>query len=217
MREVDTREPWEIIQENLLATGWERKQLNSGDFRWEAHDSSIVGATRKTTVDLLGSIGASFGAQLEEMLDIYPICIFIHEKSPNVIWSHQTDELMSRAGNDIIRHPRLSVANWLHSFQAKGFIMERTNSPQETVQRLNELYVLYQKPYSRSAQSRRYRDDRILALCSGLRGKKGEALLSQYSLKEIYSMSVDDLQDEPGIGLTLAKRQYSHANRSNNT
>ena len=208
MRQVDTREPWEL-RERLIQTGWEQDTLYSGDFRFTAHDSTAVGVTRKTHVDLLASVGETFAQQLEEMLTEYPICIFLLEHSPEVIWNRQDDTLMT--GN--ARRPRLSVANWLHRFLAKGFILERTNSLAHTASRLNELYALYQKPYSKSANSRRFADERLNALPSGVRGKIGEGLLERHSLRELANMTLEQLESEDGIGSERAYRIFKHFNR----
>ena len=205
MRKVDSREPWDTIIAPLIETGWERDTLFSGDFAFLAYDMSKIGITRKTTADLLGSINTEdFSRQLEEMLTQFDICIFVHEVSKDIEYWPQTDELVIYLHDKTIRRSRLSVHNNLHTWQVKGFSLERTISPANTVKRLNELYTLYQKPYSKSAYSRKYRDDRILALPSGMRGKKGEELLKDKSLFELAQMSIPDLESFNGIGSKLS-------------
>ncbi len=160
MRLVDTREPWEL-REMLIKTGWEQKMLTSGDMSFDTHDGLSVGCTRKTLGDLLGSIGDIFSYQLEVMLESYDICIFLFEALPI---RTKDNCIVTEAG--VSRFTRVEVFNWLHRWQAKGFILERWPTMEFTVERLNELYALYQKPYSLSGKSRKHADDRILALCS---------------------------------------------------
>jgi len=113
------------------------------------------------------------------------------------------------------RHVKKEVLNYIHRWQAKGFILERTVNWQDTVERLNELYALYQKPYSLSARSKGYADERLLALPSGLRGKAGEKLLDGRSLREISNMSADNVLEAKidGIGKKRAMLVEQHFTR----
>lgn len=213
-RKVDSREPWDTIIEPLVETGWERDTLWHGDFYWLSYDMAKVGATRKTTTDLLTSLLSDiFPQQLEEMLALYDINILIHERAKGCEYDRALDEFTIVTKEKVIRIPALPARNFIHTWQAKGFIFERTSSQKNTVNRLNELYAMYQKPYSTSAKSRRYRDERILALCSGLRGEKGYRLLSKFSLREIFNMDIPQLQEQDGIGKIMAERQVELANR----
>ena len=215
MREVDTREPWEDIRQPLIATGWEQKKLAYGDMRWAGNDL-LVGATRKTLSDLMQSIGDRFAKQLEEMLTEYDICIFILEHSPEVIYIKENDSLIVALRERAVTHSRLAVDNWLHRQLAKGFILQRTNSPGHTVSRLNELYTLYQKPASRSGRSKLWADDRVNALPSGVRGRVGERLFQQYSIRELANMSLAQLRELPDIGQHRAYIMFKHFNRGGN-
>ena len=197
MRQVDTREPWNL-RALMLETGWEQNTLSSGDFVFDTHDNMRVGITRKTFDDLFNSIGEVFAHQLDIMLSEFPINIFLLEGSPDFSDTRYTPK---------------EVKNWLHRWQAKGFILERSNCLEYTADRLNQLYALYQKPYSRSSGSRKYIDDRVLAMPSGMRGKKGEKLLSMWSLRDIACMSIKTLEEIDGLGPTLAGRVYQHFNR----
>ena len=159
-----------------------------------------IGATRKTLPDLLNSIGDVFACQLEAMLEQYDICIFLFETGP--IFDY-----------DLGRFTRQEVFNWLHRLQAKGFVLERWPTLEHIAERLNELYALYQKPYSLSSRSRKYADDRILALPSGLRGKAGQELLERYSIAELSTMGLRQLVAIDHIGEKRATRIYNHLHR----
>jgi len=69
-----------------------------------------------------------------------------------------------------------------------------------------------QKPYSLSARSKGYVDERLLALPSGLRGKAGEALLNGRSLRDIANMSTSQILSTrtEGIGEKRANLIYQH-------
>lgn len=86
---------------------------------------------------------------------------------------------------------------------------------QDTVDRLNELYALYQKPYSLSAKSKGYADERLLALPSGLRGKAGEGLLDSRSLRDIANMTTEEILEAKvaGIGKKRATLVEQHFTR----
>lgn len=214
MRQIDTRESnFDEIVQPLIMTGWERQMLYSGDFRFNSIDGLNIGSTRKTMSDYLNSIGDTFSGQLEEMLAEYDICIFILEDCPTVEYDVINDELIIPLYDKVIRFNRLSASNYLHRWQSKGFALERTRNPQMTVRRLNELYTLYQKPYSTSGHSRRFGDDRINALPSGLKGKKGINLLASHSLFELASFTIPDWLSVDGIGDKLATRAFQHFHR----
>jgi len=212
MRTVDTREPWEL-REILIATGWEQSALQFGDMAFSSVDTKMIGATRKTMTDLISSMDETLNKQLEEMLEAYDFCIFFVENDNNVQYNPATDEMQIVLHDKVIIRNRLSIVNYLHRWYAKGFISERTKNLAHTATRLNEVYTLYQKPYSKSANSRQYADDRILALPSGLRGKNGEKLLADRSLAEISAMSIPELESLNGIGSKSAVRVYNHFHR----
>lgn len=220
MRLVDTREPWNL-REALIKTGWEQKALESGDMCFDTHDSLTVGCTRKTLGDLLNSVGDIFAYQLEAMLERYDICIFMFE-ADKIRQNTDGHIITTRVGErgmqeDIIhRFTRAELFNWLHRWQAKGFILERWPTMDYMVIRLNELYALYQKPYSLSGKSRKHADDRILALCSGLRGKIGQKALDEHSIAELCKMDIDELNSVDGFGAKRAAALYNHLHRKPN-
>jgi ERCC4-type nuclease len=204
----DSREPWEL-REMLICTGWEQKALLNGDMCFDSHDKLKIGATRKTLGDLLNSIGDVFAYQLEVMLEEYDINIFLFETMP--IRCTNDGHIITDIGAS--RFTRTEVFNWLHRWQAKGFILERWPTLEHTAERLNELYALYQKPYSLSGKSKKYADDRVLALPSGLRGKLGQTLLESYSIAELCTMSTKQLIDLDSIGEKRATMIVNHLHK----
>lgn len=210
---VDSAEPG-IIREKLLEVGWRQQRLQSGDYCFWSCQFDKVGITRKTVSDCLTSLNETFAKQLEEMLETYQICIILIEGAWR--WSTDTGRLLTARGLE--RHIKKEVLNYIHRWQAKGFILERTVNWQNTVERLNELYALYQKLYSLSARSKGYADERLLALPSGLRGQAGERLLGSRSLRDIANMSASDILSAKieGIGKKRAMLAEQHFTRRNN-
>ncbi len=206
---VDSRES-EMIRQSLIQQGWLQKPLPCGDYSFLAHDGLRIGITRKTSEDLLNSIGELFAKQLDEMLDYYDICFFLREgplqRNP------ATDYLYTSQG--VSQHTYSGIENWLIRFFNKGFNPMITSSPQHTCQRLCELYALYQKPYSLSAKSRKWADDRILALPAGVRGATGQRLLEYFgSLQKLYNASLEDLLAVNGIGSKKAELIFHHGRK----
>lgn len=210
---VDSNEPGEI-REKLLELGWQQRRLQSGDFMFWTCQYQKLGITRKTTQDMLNSLNDKFSQQLEVMLETYDICVMLIENPWQ--WIKDTGQLYTTYRLE--KHIKKEVLNYIHRWEAKGFILERTINWQDTCDRLNELYALYQKPYSLSAKSKGYADDRLLALPSGLRGKAGEKLLDRHSLKDIASMTTESILSlkVDGIGKKRAELCYNHFNRRSN-
>jgi ERCC4-type nuclease len=206
----DTAEPWEICQK-LLETGWERKKLWSGDYWFFAHDYKKVGITRKEVSDLMNSIGQVFSKQLEEMIDFYDIKVILLEGS----WARVTTGQMLVKG---IRYQTWDMVwNYLRRWQDKGFTLELTMSMGHTIDRLNKLYALYQKPYSLSANTRQFTDDRILAFPSGCRGKTAQQILDKgKSLVDIGQMGIEELKQYDKIGDKKASLIVEHFSRRTN-
>jgi ERCC4-type nuclease len=204
---VDTREP-ELLRYKLIELGWNQMSLVSGDFAFLSHDKLKIGITRKTINDLLNSLGNNFSGQLEEMLDCYDINIILLEGS----WKPIIEKTYFIDGIEVTAWD--SVMNYLHRWFAKGFILELTTSTGHTIHRLNALYALYQKPYSLSASTKRFTDDRILAMPSGCRGKTGIAVLDACgSLKAVSLLEVSELDTIPGVGKKKAELIWNHFNR----
>lgn len=205
-RYVDTREPWQI-REKLIETGWEQKTLHCGDFLFQASDYKKVIVTRKTTSDMLSSLNKNFSQQLEAILETADICVILVENPWQ--WVRDTGQLLTARGLE--KHIKKEVLNYIHRWEAKGFILERTIDWKDTVNRLNELYALYQRPYSLSARSKGYSDERLLALPSGVRGKTGEKVLETLgSLQFIANALEEQLLAIDGIGQRKAELIYNH-------
>lgn len=207
---VDSAEPGEI-RARLLELGWRQSRLLSGDYTFYTCQYDKVVITRKTVSDCLASLNEHFGKQLEEMLESYQICVMLIEGAWH--WSVDTGQLLTSRGLE--RHVKKEVLNYIHRWEAKGFILERTANWHDTVDRLNELYALYQKPYSLSARSKGYADERLLALPSGLRGKAGQCLLQGHSLQDIANMTAEQILSLKleGIGKKRSELCYNHFNR----
>jgi len=203
---VDSNEP-EELRLKLLELGWQQHRLYSGDFWFHSNDYKKVGITRKTIPDLLNSIGERLSKQLEEMLDYYDINIILVEGT----WHRVSDKIITARG--IERFTWDMVHDYLHRWQAKGFILERTANMGHTIHRLNRLYALYQKPYSLSSKTRLFTDDRVLAFPSGCRGKSGQACLDRFGcLTRVGGAGIEDLLKVEGIGRKRADLIWNHFN-----
>jgi ERCC4-type nuclease len=172
-----------------------------------------VGITRKSASDLLGSIGERFSAQLDAMLDYYDICIILIEGS--IKWDRGTGVIVSQY--KLQQQVMEGVRNYLTRWQMRGFIRETTVDVYDTVNRLNELYAYFQKPYSLSAKSRHWTDDRILALPSGCRGATGMKLLDGRCLRDIGNMSMAELMNVDGIGSKKGTLIFEHFSKVKHT
>lgn len=207
---MDASEPGEIRMK-LWETGWQQQRLYTGDYWFFTHDYKKVGVERKAMSDLLSSIGDRLSRQLENLLEHYDIKILLIEGSWKTVY--EKGNFITNRG--IEYHTRTMVWNYLRRFQDKGLTLELTTNEGNTIQRLNELYALYQKPYSLSSISREFTDDRILALPSGSRGKTGMNVLEGKSLREVGLMGVIELEQVEGIGKKKAQSIYGHFNRRN--
>ena len=212
IRVVDSREP-PALKELLLMAGWSTKTLYSADFAFFSHDFKKVGISRKAVPDLLASMDQAFSKQLEEMADYYDIKIILIE---GMMQTFGPEQYITLPAIGLQRHTLREVRNWLRRWQDKGFGTERTNDIPDTTRRLNELYALYQKPYSLSAKSKGYSDERLLSLPSGMRGKSGKDLLKGRSLRQIAGMTAEELSTIDGIGPKRADSIVQHFNKVTN-
>ncbi len=208
-RVMDANEPGSIRMK-LHEIGWEQRKLHSGDYWFHTHDYKKVGITRKAVQDLLGSIGDRLSRQLEEMLDYYDILIFLIEGSWKMV--SPTSKIIGQRGIEYYTWDM--VWNYLRRWWDKGFTPELTINEGHTIQRLNALYALYQKPYSLSAMSRDWTDDRVLAFPSGCRGKTGMDCLAYFgSLVDVAVASPQELMKVNGVAEKRAWLIFNHFNR----
>jgi ERCC4-type nuclease len=83
-----------------------------------------------------------------------------------------------------------------------------------TVRRLNELYALYQKPFSLVGNTKGFADDRVLSFPTGCRGKTGQKVLDYFgSLTKVATAEIDELLAVDDIGAKRAKGIYIHFHR----
>ncbi len=209
---VDTREP-EIIKTRMLELGWNAKALISGDYFFYDHDYKKIGIERKSVDDLLNSIGERLSRQLEMCLDFYDTTILLIEGSWKTVGTK--DNMIS--GRGIERSTWKMIWNYLHQFKRKGMIDELTINEGHTIKRINELYALYQKPYSLSGKSKEFEDDRVLAFPSGCRGKTAKDCLEIFgSIKNICERKVEDFLIVPKVGEKKANLIWNHFNKNCN-
>ena len=196
MREVDSREPgktMEAIKYELVKTGWEIATLKSGDFRFTTHDNKLVGITRKTISDLLGSMTQNFGDQLDEMLEYYDICYLNVEGKVDF---NDTNDLITGTNYTYEQYD-----NFLQGWFNRGFILLRTASPNHTVKRLNQLYAYFQKPYHVGGRRfARFEDRRVYAFPSRFLSKGKSLLDLGLSITDCGLLDIADLKNHDGIG-----------------
>jgi len=202
---MDANEPGEIRMK-LYEVGWEQRKLAIADYWFFTHDFKKVGIERKEIGDLLNSIGDKLSRQLENQLDHYDLNILLLEGSWKKVSS---GEILTARG--IQYQTWTMVWNYLRRWQDKGVTLELTISEGHTIQRLNELFALYQKPYSLSAKTKDFTDERVLAFPSGCRGKTAMDCLEYFgSLAVIASVFPEELEEVNGVGSKKALAIYDH-------
>lgn len=207
---MDSNEPGSIRMK-LWEIGWEQARLSTGDYAFWTADYKKVGIERKAVNDLMASLGDRLSRQLENSLEYYDIVILLIEGS----WSKVSpgDKLVTGRG---IEYTSWQMTwNYLERFQDKGVRIQLSINEGHTVQRLNELYALYQKPYSLSARSKDFTDDRVLSLPSGTRGSTGQEVLNNLgSIQAVANASIEELLAVDGIGKKKAELIYSHMRKN---
>jgi len=146
------------------------------------------------------------------MLDYYDINVMLIEGS----WTRVTGQkILSNRG--IEHYTWDMVWDYIHRWLAKGFILELTTSAGHSIHRLNKLYALYQKPYSLSAKTRQFTDDRVLAFPSGSRGQTALDCIKAFgSLRGVANTPKELLLNVKGIGGKKATLIYHHFNKGSN-
>lgn len=209
----DSNEPGEMRMK-LIETGWEQRKLSIGDYWFFTHDYKKVGIERKEINDFLASMGDRLTRQLETLLEHYDLRILLIEGS----WKTVTPA-MSLISSRGIQYQTWSMAwNYLRRFQDKGITLELTVNEGHTIHRLNELYALYQKPYSLSGMTKEFPDDRVLAFPSGCRGKTAMDCISYFgSLVGVVAALPDELDAVEGVGEKKAELIYNHFHQGEDT
>ncbi len=206
-RIVDSNE-FEKRRMIMLERGWVQQRLHSGDYSWLSRNELKFGLTLKTTDDFLGSKGYrsdTFAKQLDEMLDTYDVVIFMREGG--ISFDPATGYVLNVKGDHNIK----DIRNWLHRWQVKGIVTEQTFSIEQTANRICELYALWQERYSFSARSRKWADERMLAMPSGIRGSTGQKILDHFgSLRAIAVAGKSQLTAIPGVGEKKAELVLNH-------
>ena len=203
---MDAAEPGEIRMK-LYEVGWEQRKLLTGDYWFFTHDFKKVGIERKAISDLMGSLGDRLTRQLENMLDHFDLNILLIEGSWQTV--RPTQKLIT--GRGIEYQTWSMVWNYLRRWQDKGVTLELTINEGHTIQRLNELYALYQKPYSLAGMSKEFTDDRVLAFPSGCRGKTAMTCIEHFgSLLDTALASPHELEAVDGVGEKKSWLIYDH-------
>lgn len=210
---VDSREP-EAIREKLLEYGWNQSMLYSGDYLFQTGDYKRVIVTRKRVDDLCASIGDRFSKQLDEILD--------YEAEKRIILLEGSWKTINPNMNIVTNHgvqynTWSMVWNYLRRWQDRGFTLEITVDEGHTIQRLNELFAMYQKTYSVSASSNEWEDSRVLSFPSGCRGKTAMNCLTEFgSLRQIACASANEIlarMQGKNVGTKKANLIFEHFHR----
>jgi len=203
---VDSREP-EAIRNKLLQYGWRQTQLQTGDYMFFTHDMKRVGIERKEVNDLLASIGDRLTRQLDELQDSCDLTILLIEGS----WATVNPAMNIVGQHGVSYNTWEMIWNYIHRKELKHIILELTVNSGHTIQRVGELYALYQKEYSLSGKSNDWTDERVLAFPSGTRGKSAIAVLKTFgSLWAIANAEVNDFLQCENIGKKKAELIYNH-------
>jgi ERCC4-type nuclease len=203
---VDSREP-EPIRNKLLQYGWRQTQLQTGDYFFFSHDMKRVAIERKEVNDFLSSIGDKLTRQLDEMQDAYDISILMLEGS----WATINPAMNIVGQHGVSYNTWEMVWNYIHRKELKHVILEITVNSGHTIQRVGELYALYQKAYSLSGKSNDWTDDRILSFPSGCRGKTAMNVLAMFkSLWAVSNAEVNDFLQVENVGKKKAELIYNH-------
>jgi len=200
---VDGRgERWEGWIEKFLTYGWQRQQLDAGDFLFYTHGERSVGIEAKTVQDITSRLGDA-RRELAQLIDIVDIPILLVFGK----WMRQS--------NDIIiggqQHLTWShMWNLIETFQDSGLRFQMATSREHAFLRINQLFAYYQKEEHTSALvvRRAATDRRIASLMPvpGISKKLGTALLKNLgSLQEVANATEEELMMTPLIGPTKAR------------
>lgn len=207
---VDSLEP-AMIRGKLLELGWMQKRLYSADYFFWTSNYKKVGIERKSTNDLLNSLGERLSNQMYKQLEHFDFSILLIEGSWKTVYS----TVVTIQGMQFYQWS--TIWNFLRTWQDRGMTIELTTSEGHTVKRLNELYAYYQRDVHAGGLKRSTisGDPRLLALqCGGIGPKLGLELIKKFgSLKAIANANVEEFEDVNKIGKTKAMALYNHFNK----
>ena len=200
-------EKWEGWVEQFLTYGWQRQQLDSGDFRFWTNDERTVGIEVKSVNDLTGRLGDA-RRELAQMIDQVEIPILLVWNP----WNRRTNDLL------VCGRPNLtygSIWNLLETFQDSGLRFQQALSRNHAFLRINQLYAYYQKPDHESNLVRRsWGTDRRISMVMGIPGiskalAKG-LLLKFGSIEAIANASQVELTQAYNIGEQRSRMIYEY-------
>ena len=215
IKQVDHREP-ESIRDELVGYGWEQVRLPVGDYTWSCYGDGLVGAERKNMNDLITSFMTSEtfkGKRVNKLArqikslgtdPRFEHRILIIEGSSRIDIAN--DEYINSGGFSVSRK---GINRMLRSAHCEyGIWVERTMNEADTIKRLLEMMVWYQKSIHKLAATP-IGDSRIDAL-SRIPGIGLEYATKIWehgkSIQAIANMSVEELTMIKGIGNIKAQK-----------
>jgi len=205
MKLVDSNEPQEIRRE-LIKLGWTQDRLNSGDFAFFSATGQSIGIERKTVSDLVSSLTGRLPNQFFNLIEDYEIPILLIEGH----WGRQIGRI-AQAGQ-IHNITWEQVWNFIRTWQDRNISLEITTDTDHTLERLEQLYKYYQKPYHSGGIDRQTTgDSRIIALqCQGIGAATAQLLLREFgTLQRIANADYIEIA-QAGIGMKKAMAIYKH-------
>jgi ERCC4-type nuclease len=205
MKLVDSNEPQEI-RRRLIEQGWTQDRLNSGDYAFFSATGQSIGIERKTVSDLISSLNGRLPNQFFNLIEDYEIPILLIEGH----WGKQRGQI-AQAGQ-IYNVTWEQVWNFIRTWQDRNISLEITTDIDHTLERLEELYRYYQKPYHSGGVDRHTTgDSRIIALqCQGIGATTAQLLLKEFgTLQRIANADYIEIA-QAGIGMKKAMAIYKH-------
>ena len=204
----DTREP-RTITSVLVTQGWRLAKLDYGDYQLDCNLEVKPLVERKTVGDLLHCLqDGTLVRQCRNLCEATPFPILLIEGAVYL----EPDGVHLRDSHYLTKQ---ALRNQLMSLQNLGCRIERTDSINDTIGRLNELLSYFGKDSHESVQRLMPGNYRINTLCliPGIGRVKAQTILTVLpTLKAVANASVQDLTDCPGIGYKLAQKIFQWFN-----
>jgi ERCC4-type nuclease len=205
MKFVDSNEPRQM-RELLIANGWQQERLNSGDYSFFSATGQSIGIERKTVSDLISSLQGRLPNQFFNLIEDYEIPILLIEGH----WGRQIGHIAQ--SGQIYNVTWEQVWNFVRTWQDRNITIELTTDTIHTLERLDQLYRYYHKPYHSGGIDRNTTgDSRIIALqCQGIGASTAQALLKEFgNLQNIANADYIEMA-QAGIGMKKAMAVYNH-------